>query len=466
MFGGMVIMETKPATLKRSLGLWAIVLLGVGYMTPAVIFDTFGSASVETNGHVPLAYILALVAMLFTAISYGKLVRLYPSAGSAYTYTQRSISPHVGFMVGWASLLDYLFLPMINALLMKLYLLALFPEVPVWIWVTVYVAFIVSLNLYSTGTMSGFNSLLVVYQSVILLVFIALAAKLVISGMGYGEFTIKPFYEPGMDVGGLITGATLLCFSYIGFDAVSMYSEETATPAKTIPKAIFLTALIGGVMFITSSYFAQLIFPDVTKVFSEEVISDSTASDIGFLTGGKIFQIILLIGSIAGVTSSSLATHASVSRLLYVMGRDHVLPNKVFGYIHPKYRTPSINVILVGLFSFTCLFMSLEMAIHFVNFGALTAFTFVNFSVIAEFVVKRKRYKTVQDIFSYIVLPLIGATCVGVLWINLDVTALILGGSWAVIGFFYLMYLTKMFKVAPAIIHFEEADEEEVNLTI
>ncbi len=456
----------KPATLKRSLGLWAIVLLGVGYMTPAVVFDTFGSASVDSGGHVPMAYIFALVAMLFTAISYGKLVNLYPSAGSAYTYTQKSISPHVGFMVGWASLLDYLFLPMINALLMKLYLYALFPEVPMWIWVTIYIAFVVALNIYSTGTMAGFNTILVVYQSVILLVFSALAIKLLFAGMGYAEFTIKPFYESGMNIGGLVTAATTLCFSYVGFDAVSMYSEETKNPAKTIPKAIFLTALVGGIMFITASYFAQLIFPDAAKSFTEAALADSTAPEMGFLTGGEIFKTVLLVGSIAGVTSSSLSSHASVSRLLYVMGRDHVIPNRIFGYIHPKYRTPSTNVILVGIFSFTCLFISFETALHFVNFGALTAFTFVNVSVIAEFVFKRKQYKTLKDIFTYIVLPLLGAGFVGVLWYNLDITALKLGLSWSVIGFIYLMYLTKMFKVPPVVIHFEEADQEEVNQNI
>jgi putrescine importer len=133
--------------LKRSLKLWQVVMMGLAYMTPMVVFDTFGIVSDVTNGHVPSAYIVALIGMLFTAVSYGKLVRVFPEAGSAYTYTQKAISGHLGFLVGWSSLLDYLFLPMVNALLTKIYLNALFPNVPTWIWVVGFVGLVTFLNL-------------------------------------------------------------------------------------------------------------------------------------------------------------------------------------------------------------------------------------------------------------------------------------------------------------------------------
>ncbi len=133
-------MSNPPPTaertqLRKSLKLWQIVMIGLAYLTPMTVFDTFGIVSGISQGHVPTAYLLALAGVLFTAISYGKLVRQFPTAGSAYTYAQRAINPHVGFMVGWSSLLDYLFLPMINALLAKIYLTALFPEVAPWVWV-------------------------------------------------------------------------------------------------------------------------------------------------------------------------------------------------------------------------------------------------------------------------------------------------------------------------------------------
>lgn len=205
----------NEVTLKRSLKLWQIVMMGLAYMTPMVVFDTFGIVSGITGGHVPTAYIVALVGMLFTAASYGKLVKVFPAAGSAYTYTQKAINPHLGFLVGWSSLLDYLFLPMVNALLTKIYLTALFPGVPTWIWVVLFVAIVTILNLRSVNVLANFNALFVLIQIAIMAVFIILVVKGLNDGEGTGEvFTLMPFVNEGMDFSAIITGATILCFSF------------------------------------------------------------------------------------------------------------------------------------------------------------------------------------------------------------------------------------------------------------
>jgi putrescine importer len=449
----------KSGSLKRSLGLWPIVMLGVGYMTPMVVFDTFGIASDEANGHVPLAYVIALVAMLFTAFSYGKMVRAFPTAGSAYTYTQKSINPHLGFLVGWASLLDYLLLPMVNALLTQIYLSALFPEVPAWIWVAGFVALITIINAVGMNSTANFNNLLVIYQMVMVVAFIIIAMRELSHGMGYGKvFPVEPFYTPDMNMSTLIVGATVLCFSFLGFDAVTTYSEETPNPVKTIPRAIFLTALVGGVIFISGSYFAQAVFPDIS-VFKNP---DATSPEIALYVGGKVFQWFFLAGALAGTISSGLASHASVSRLLYVMGRDGILPKKFFGYVHPRTHTPIYNVVLVGLVSMTALFFNLETASSSISFGALIAFTFVNLSVIAHYAMKNKEYKTLGGLTSHIVIPLIGAAFVAVLWYNLESNSFILGSTWFVLGLAYLLYVTKLFREKPMDIHFEEVDESSV----
>lgn len=180
--------------LKRSLKLWQVVIMGLAYMTPMVVFDTFGIVSGETNGHVPAAYAIALIGMLFTAVSYGKLVRVFPQAGSAYTYTQKAMNRHLGFLVGWSSLLDYLFLPMVNALLTKLYLNALFPSVPDFIWVLVFVGIVTFLNLRSVNVLANFNTLFVLVQILIMVVFIILVIKGLNAGEGTGTvFSMQPF---------------------------------------------------------------------------------------------------------------------------------------------------------------------------------------------------------------------------------------------------------------------------------
>ncbi|SQC90818.1 Putrescine importer PuuP [Cedecea neteri] len=166
----------KPQ-LRKSLKLWQVVVMGLAYLTPMSVFDTFGIVSGISDGHVPASYLLALAGVLFTAISYGKLVRQFPQAGSAYTYAQKAISPHVGFMVGWSSLLDYLFLPMINVLLAKIYLSALFPEVPPWIWVVGFVCILTAANLKSVNLVANFNTLFVLVQVAIMVVFIILVVQ-------------------------------------------------------------------------------------------------------------------------------------------------------------------------------------------------------------------------------------------------------------------------------------------------
>ncbi|WP_045519179.1 APC family permease [Neobacillus niacini] len=441
--------------LKRSLKLWQVVIMGLAYMTPMVVFDTFGIVSGVSNGHVPAAYIIALIGMLFTAVSYGKLVRVFPQAGSAYTYTQKAINRHLGFLVGWSSLLDYLFLPMVNALLTKLYLNALFPSVPDFIWVLLFVGIVTFLNLRSVNVLANFNTLFVLVQILIMVVFIILVIKGLNAGEGTGTvFSMQPFFVEGMNIPILITGATILCFSFLGFDAVTTLSEETPNPEKTIPKAILLTALWGGVIFITTSFFIQSFFPDNSRFID----SEAALPEIALYVGGKLFQSIFLCTTFVNTLASGLASHASVSRLLYVMGRDKVFPEKWFGYVHPKWRTPAINVLIVGVISLSAWFFDLVTATSLINFGALMAFTFVNLSVISHFAVREKMHRTPKGFFDYVIMPLIGAGLVGILWINLELSSLVMGAGWFLIGLAYLVFITKAFKVAPPQYKAEEAE--------
>src|SRR5262245_41336866 len=229
---------TMQGGLTRSLGLWAIVGLGLGYMTPTVLFDTFGIVTKETNGVVPLTYMMALVVMLFTAISYGRMAKAFPTAGSSYTYTREAMHPRLGFMVGWAALLDYLLLPLVNALIIRLYMTSLFPSVPGWIWVVGFVAAITGLNAWSMKSTSKLNFALVVFAVVMIAAFIVLAVIQLSRGMGQGTlFSSQPFFHSGVHLSAVLTGATVVCFSFIGFDAITMYAEEAKNKSH-VAKAI------------------------------------------------------------------------------------------------------------------------------------------------------------------------------------------------------------------------------------
>ncbi|EZC05493.1 Putrescine importer PuuP [Escherichia coli O157:H7 str. K2581] len=211
------------------------------------------------------------------------------------------------------------------------------------------------------------------------------------------------------------------------------------------PKAIFLTAVYGGVIFIAASFFMQLFFPDISR-FKDP---DAALPEIALYVGGKLFQSIFLCTTFVNTLASGLASHASVSRLLYVMGRDNVFPERVFGYVHPKWRTPALNVIMVGIVAMSALFFDLVTATALINFGALVAFTFVNLSVFNHFWRRKGMNKSWKDHFHYLLMPLVGALTVGVLWVNLESTSLTLGLVWASLGGAYLWYLIRRYRKVP-----------------
>ena len=440
-------------TLKRSLGLWAIVGLGLGYMTPTVVFDTFGMVARDTNNVVPAAYLVALIVMVFTAISYGKMAGAIPSAGSAYTYVRESMHPNVGFMVGWTSLIDYMLLPMVNCLIIRSYLEAVFPEVDGWIWVVIYCVLVTGVIYLTMRGTSNINMILLVFSIVVMIVFVVMVFAQLAGGGGAGTVaSVEPFIHDGVTMGAVLMGATIVCFSFIGFDAVTMYAEEAKTP-KIMPRAILFTVIIGGAIFLITAYFTQLRFPDWNTFAPNgdmQFVEDSTLPLIGGEVGGDWLKAVLTAAGFAATLASGLASHASVSRMLLVMGRNNVLPRKVFGYINPKTHTPTFNIVLTGVVSMLAIAFTLEMIAAFINYGALIAFTAVNLSVFAWFAVRQGRRKTPKDIFSFIVLPAIGTLLTGVLWVNLHADALVGGLIWTALGFVYLLFLTKGFRKSAA----------------
>jgi putrescine importer len=446
--------EAQPH-LKRTLGTMAIVGLGLGYMTPTVIFDTFGIVSEETNFVVPMAYLMAMVAMGFTAISYGRMVRVYPSAGSAYTYTSETIHPNVGFVVGWSSLLDYLLLPLVNALILRSYMEAFFPNVTPALWVFVVVAAVTAMVLFSMSNTSKLNGILVVFSIILIVVFVVLAWRALARGEGNGTpFSTKPLWHEGTSLGPVITGATIVCFSFIGFDAISMYTEE-AKDADTVPRAIFVTLLIGGAIFLTAGWFAQSVFPTMDG-FSADALENSALPEMAEMIGGSLFKAFLTAAAFAATLASGLASHASVSRMLYVMGRNgHGPVSRTFSFIHPRYQTPALAVLFVGLISLLAIPLNLSFVAALINFGALMAFTFVNLTVIIYFAWRKKLVNTPKEIFTNVILPALGVIATLILWINLSPDSFKYGLIWLVLGIAIMLGLTR-FGTKPLRITMEE----------
>jgi putrescine importer len=434
-------------TLKRVLGVPGLTLFGLTYLAPVAVFTTYGPVTQLTEGHLPSAYLVALAMMLFTAISYGAMVRAYPIAGSAYTYTQQSFGGHLGFLTGWTLMLDYLFLPMINFLLIGIYLHAQFPAVPQWAFTLASVLLVLGLNVLGITLMGRVNIAIVGISLVLLVVFGALAVKHLTGAPSAAPF--EPF-APGT---GVLSGAAIVALSFLGFDAVSTLSEEARQPRRDIPRAIILTTVIGGVLFIVVSWLASLVHPGYR--FANP---DTAAIDIVAALGGAAFQTMFVGIYVIGAFGSAMTSQASVSRILYSMGRDGVLPTRFFGALHPRFRTPVLATTVVSVAALIALFISLEHAVVMVNFGALIAFSMVNLCVLKHYVIDQRRRST-TELLRYGLLPVIGFAVTLWLWSSLSGVTFTVGLIWMAAGFLYLVWLTRLFSRRPPVMTFSEVDE-------
>ncbi|HEX3780943.1 MAG TPA: APC family permease [Pseudonocardiaceae bacterium] len=441
-------MSTPAPRLTRTLTLGPVVLFGLAYMAPMIVLGTFGSIDEPSGRAVPTSYLLALVAMLFTAVSYGRMARAYPVAGSAYTYTRRTIDGRVGFLVGWAVLLDYFFLPMVIWLIGATFLNREFPAVPNWIWIVAFIVLTTIVNVIGIQLAANANLLLTGLQILVLIFFVILSFRHAASTGSI--FSTAPFGNSSTTVSAVAGGAALAAYSFLGFDAITTLTEETKEPKRTIPKAIVLVTIIGGVIFLITSYAAELI-----ALGLHSVNVDSEAFDIAAQIGGNLFSAFFIAGLVITQLASGIAAQASASRLLFAMGRDNVLPRKVFGFVHPKFHTPVLNILAIGAVGLIGIVNSVSNAVSFINFGAFTAFTFVNLCVFAM-ALRKRTFHGVGQILGNIVAPLIGAAFDIWLLTQLDWHAHLLGVIWLVLGIGYLTYLTRGFRRPPPEVDFSE----------
>ncbi|WP_350348111.1 APC family permease [Agromyces sp. G08B096] len=426
-------------TLKRVLGVPALVLFGLVYMVPLTVFTTYGIVTEMTGGRVPLAYVITLVAMLFTARSYARMSAAYPYAGSAYVYTQRTFGGAIGFLAGWSLMLDYLFLPMINYLVIGIYLEAAFPGVPAWVFILGSIAVVTILNVVGIVSVARANFVIIAVQTVFILAFVVFGSA---SLAGREVDPLAPFVGDGSveGVGVLFAGAAVLCLSFLGFDAVSTLAEEAKDATRSVPRAIMITTIAAGVIFIGLSFLAQLVFPS-----NEFADVDSAARDVMLAAGGEFLAVFFTAAYVAGAAGSALSSQASVSRIIYAMGRDGVLPKRVFGRLSARFQTPVVAILCVSAISLLAIWFDLALLSGMISFGALVAFAVVNLSVIKHFFVDR-RERAGAAVVRNLVLPLIGFGLTVWLWTSLSAETFIVGLSWLAVGIVLLAIVTRGFR--------------------
>ncbi|WP_194791532.1 APC family permease [Pseudomonas sp. UFMG81] len=430
----------QPGRFRKSMSMTALVLFGLAYMVPLAVFTTYGLVTQMTKGHLPTAYLLTLAAMLLTAYSYGRMVQAHPYSGSVYTYTRKAFGSHIGFMAGWTLLLDYIFLPLLSYLLIGIYMSEYFPAIHAWVWVAGSIALVTFLNLIGIESITRVNWILVVVQLVFIVVFVALSVRH-LGGQAQPVSLFAPFHHEGFSVPLIMTGAAVLCLSFLGFDAVSTMAEETSNPTFRIPMAILVVSLIGGLLFLIVSYFAQQVFPD----WGSFADPDSASVDVMRRVGGELLVTAFTATYVAGCFASAMVSQASVSRVLFAMGRDGALP-RVFGQLVGKKRVPATAILLVSLLSLIALFISLDTVANMISFGALFAFSAVNLAVVKHYLVDQQ-LRGARNVLLYGAIPGLGFLSTLWLWSSLTHLSFTIGLGWMAVGFVCLLGLTKAFRV-------------------
>ncbi len=439
-----------PVRLNRALGLWNLIIIGLVIIQPTAPMGIYGVISNKAHGHVITTILIAMVAMLFTAISYGRMARVYPSAGSAYTYVGQEMHSALGYVVGWAMVMDYLLNPLICTAFCAKAAMNILPSLNFYAWALLFAAFFTWTNLRGIKTSAQLNEALCLAMSIVVVIFLAAVARTVWGVHHDPGFFTHPFYQPGaFQPSAVFAGTSVAVLSYIGFDAVSTLSEEVRNPRRNIMLATVLLCFIAGIISGLEVYAAQLVWG--AKPFASDQVESAFALVSRQVGGVLLFQTINFTLLVANM-GSGMASQLAASRLLYGMGRGNAIPRAFFGVIEPRRRVPRNNILLVGTLALAGAAVleffaarlgggAYEIGAQALNFGALLSFMGVN----AANFVHQLRHPADRTPVALAV-PILGFLICAFLWTNLSLPAFLVGTVWMAAGIAYGAARTRGFR--------------------
>jgi len=435
---------TDPPRLRRVLSLWDLIFYGIVAVTPSAPATVFGLAEVKSGGYVVVTIQAAMVAMVLTAISYGRMAALFPSAGSAYAYVSRGIHPVLGFFAGWAMLLDYLFIPLFCVIYGTLSLQRFLPSMPFAVGTLLFAGGITLLNLKGIRSTAHANEALLLFMFFVLGCFIVLAIKYLVLRQGVsGLFSTTPFYNPGtFRIRSVASATSFAALTYLGFDAVTTLAEDVKNPRRNVLLAAVSVCLFTGLFGGLLVYLAHLVWPDYGTYANVETAFIDVTGRIGGVVLLKTMAFMLVIANIG----AGLTAQVGAARLMFGMGRENVIPRKIFARLHPVRNTPDINIVLLGLLAFVgAQFMSYELTAELLNFGAFLGFMGVNLAVIWKLWIHSSNQRA-RSLLPDLVLPALGFLFCAVIWVGLGSRAKIAGALWLLVGLVVLATHTRWFR--------------------
>ena len=423
--------EAGDHRLRRILGPVQLTALGVGAIIGTGIFILTGVAAHDRTGPaLMLSFVLAGLACVFAALCYAEFASMVPVAGSAYTYAYATLGELLAWIIGWDLILEYAvgsatvahgwsahfqeFIPVFHEGLswIPAKIPQAFRTAPINYCVNVdvnggcphtgfvatgsyfdlpavLITFILTVILVKgIKESASFNAIMVAIKLVIVLMVIAIGGYLILSVYGttnwhpfapYGYTGVSFFgktifggHAPGGEPLGMFAGAAIIFFAYIGFDSVSVHSEEARNPAKDVPKGIIWSLIICTILYIAVSAVLTGMVPYKEININAPVVGAFKTAGITWM------QYLVAAGAMTGITSVLLVMMLSQPRVMLALGRDGLVPNSFFGAVHPKFRTPWKSTILTGLFVASMAgFLPLSILAEMTSIGTLFAFVIV-----------------------------------------------------------------------------------------
>lgn len=418
-------------TLKKSMSFGSLLIYALIFMVPIAPFGIYGQIYDISHGMVGLTYLTGFIGMIFTAISYGRMMKQFRKAGSIYEYAKQGLGETAGFFGGWVVLLDYFVIPALLYIIASFAMNTLIPGISVLVWAVIFIGFNSTIALFGLNTTDKLNKVFLLGMLILIAIFVFLALK----GIGSGElgngFTLDPFYKKeSFSVNMVFSAVSVAVLSFLGFDGVSTLSEEAKDDTKywNVP---LVSLVIVTIIFLLQVTLAAWAVPS-DQLFANNL--DNAWYIIAKVVGGKLFSSACAVATALswGITNA-LAAQTAISRVLFSMGRDGVLP-RVLSKVHTKYRTPYIAIAVTAIGSLILVYIFKDRVgtfVQFLNFGALTGFLILHISVMVYFV-KKKREEL--NIFTDIISPILGFIILGYVWCSLESSAKILGSCWMVVG--------------------------------
>ncbi len=416
--------------LTRSMGLWAAAGIGIGAIIGTGIFVLIGVAAGLAGPSVILSFLIAGFVALLTGLAAAELSSFITEAGASYIYTTKAFGAFPGYIVGWMKSFDYIVGASAVSLGFAAYLSYFIGIPPVNATLvaigTTWPLFLMVLNLKGMKEASGANSILVILKVSALVLFIVVGGYFLLF---HGNYTYyRPFFPQG--IGGMLSGAAIIFFAFIGFNTVAMVAEEVKDPERNVPRAIILSFAICTLLYIGVAIVAVGLVPWETLGTSKAPLELA----LGAATSNPFFLKFIAVSALFATTSVILSSLIGASRALFAMARQGVIPRSLAKV--SSRGIPSTTVILSGVaVSLIVLFTNADLAwlASIFNFGTLLTFFFINASLLQI----RRTMPDADRRFRvplYPVTPVIAMVSCVALGFFLNLNAIIAGAGWIGVG--------------------------------